>query len=580
MYGMRHVIGLGTCLSNMERDRTSDWRAVGRSAEYHTAGRGSKVGCIHVQVLASGTWDAPPGLLLTCERTNSLGYLINCGEGTHKFCVEHKMRLVGKLQRILLTRLDWDAAGGLPDVLLTMGDHVDHKGSVALHGPAPLSTLVSSFRGFVHRRALPQWVSETPGDWPDAAPHSLEESGMTVTPILLSRNVGASANLTADTLTAAAAADAPAGDEAGGGAEVKVEPDVKLEPEPKRRKLETPDVIAASAIGDTAMLARMAATEMSDAAMADSPAMKLDIDGAIGSPPADGALFASRTGPAPSLCWLMEMPPVPPKFNAAEAERLGVPSGNLRAALCRGETVTLDDGTLVQPDDVLHGGADGELLLIADCPTLDHLEILASHPSLQPHVCDAPSRPLYAIIHLTPASVSSTREYVSWCASLPASTTHLFTQYTPQDQRFAFIASARMQLKLHGVHEGVFPKPQQQPMVKSEAPSSCLPAGLPASAIAADMLSKLVLRPTIRAGIDRTDEESLVRWQDSTGSYNTLAESELQYELTLTPRLRQILQSLPSSLLLPEGTWQYDLRGGVTNPPPPPRAPVPSPPPP
>ena len=70
---------------------------------YQKAGRGAKVGCIHLQVLAGGTWDAPPMLLLTCERADSLGYLINCGEGAQRFCVEHKMRLAGKLQRVLFT---------------------------------------------------------------------------------------------------------------------------------------------------------------------------------------------------------------------------------------------------------------------------------------------------------------------------------------------------------------------------------------------------------------------------------------------------------------------------------------------
>ena len=46
-----------------------------------------------------------------------------------------------------------------------------------------------------------------------------------------------------------------------------------------------------------------------------------------------------------------------------------------------------------------------------------------------------------------------------------------------------------------------------------------------------------------------------------TGAYNTLAESELRWELTQTPKLVHILRTLPKELLLPEGTWQYELRG-------------------
>ena len=63
------------------------------------AGRGAKVGCIHIQVLMSGIVDAP--LLIIDVRARRLGYLINCGEGIQRFCVEHKMRLVGKLQRFI-----------------------------------------------------------------------------------------------------------------------------------------------------------------------------------------------------------------------------------------------------------------------------------------------------------------------------------------------------------------------------------------------------------------------------------------------------------------------------------------------
>ena len=48
--------------------------------------------------------------------------------------------------------------------------------------------------------------------------------------------------------------------------------------------------------------------------------------------------------------------------------------------------------------------------------------------------------------------------------------------------------------------------------------------------------------------------------QDSSGAYNTLAESELRWELTQTPRLMPILRTLPQSLLLPEGSWQHALR--------------------
>ena len=79
---------------------------------------------------------------------------------------------------------------------------------------------------------------------------------------------------------------------------------------------------------------------------------------------------------------------------------------------------------------------------------------------------------------------------------MPHSARQLFTGFTPQPQRFAFIASARMQLKLHGIHEKVFPKPLQMATVHEGA----LPPGLPPHGINADMLCRVVLRPTKNAG--------------------------------------------------------------------------------
>ena len=647
------------------------------------AGRGAKVGCIDVRVLMSGTWDAPPALLLTIERTDQVGYLINCGEGMQRFAVEHKMRLAGKLQRIFFTRLCWDTVGGLPGMLLTMSDG-GHPGTVRLHGPPRLPQLVGSFRGFVNYRAIPQSVSETPDDWADGLPMALDESGIVATPLFvhLSPPIPARApapptpapptpSPAADGTTAAGDAthandDATMADEAADGdvpanATREVETAAARaanEPAAKRPRLAsastmrmaqpTPASAAATASGDGGTrrgvppLASSAsagtegstfeearAAEAAAAAAAASDAMQstagdsfLVDSAALGSTalPSHDAAFPPGPASSPeavaSVCWLLEMPPVPPKFNAAAAERLSIPPGHLRAQLCAGAAVTNTKGVTVTPEEVLEGGEAGELILIVDVPSANHIERLSDHPALRAHTAEAMQtkeaeeaaaaaveaaaeaaaaagggepggdddgrarraaaerkrarerhRPLHAVIHLSPADVCRDARYIAWCASLAPSTQHLFTQFPPQPQRFAFVASARMQLKLHGIHSGVFPKPLQLP-TKGEDPdptsadgggAMALPAGMPASATAADMLCRLVLRPMGSRGVDRTDEELLTRWQDSKGEYNTLAESELRWELTQTPRLLHSLRSLPAALQLPEGSWQHAL---------------------
>ena len=154
------------------------------------AGRGAKIGRVELHVLCSGTWDAAPSLLLTVERKETHGYLINCGEGTMRFCAEHHMKLTPHLTRVLFTRQTWDVIGGLPDVLLTRfaerekySDKVDVC-RAKVHGLSRLPQLIGSFHDFVRREALPQEVTESPDQWPDSEGRCFEESGLQAGDIL------------------------------------------------------------------------------------------------------------------------------------------------------------------------------------------------------------------------------------------------------------------------------------------------------------------------------------------------------------------------------------------------------------
>ena len=144
--------------------------------------RERRVGGLELQVLASGTWDAPASLFLTSLQSGD-SYLFNCGEGLQRFCQEHGLKMAGRLRRVLLTRLTWEAIGGLPGALLTMHS-TDHGGALRVHGPTGVAALVSSFRHFVVRSALPAAVTEHASDF-SAPPLLLDEIGVRATPLLL-----------------------------------------------------------------------------------------------------------------------------------------------------------------------------------------------------------------------------------------------------------------------------------------------------------------------------------------------------------------------------------------------------------
>jgi hypothetical protein len=621
------------------------------------AGRGSKVGCIEVRVLSSGTWDAPPMLLLTCERMDTYGYLINAGEGLQRFCVEHKMRLVNKLQRVLFTRMTWDATGGVPGLLLTMADG-GHAGTVKLHGPARLPQLVSSFRRFVVQHAMPQLVSETPEDWPDAIGQTFGESGIRATPVLLNpgamgAEMGAfgESGIRATPVLLNPGAEAM-GAEMGAGSPPRGKPAEDAEdatgvradePAAKRRRLEGDGCGSVVSAAASVVAAASPAAAASSAAAAGSPLGGGGDSSMFGNPGLSGSMPpgpAASAASMPSLCWVLEMPPVPPKFDAAAAEALGVPSGPLRARLCDGRPVTLPNGHVITPNMVLTGGSRGEIVLIVDCPSVAHVEPLARHPTVAQFyrtngaaeagdastaahrdtsmneedmagaqdgaaeagaqdgaaeagavagaeagavpgavpdpgtsieaddgngggggddgggggddgdaVFEAPAcgevnaaaaaaavdddgwakalyhadggPQLHLVLHLSPPHVCATELYADWCRQLPPTTRQVFVNLTPQPQRFAFVASARLQLKLHGIHADVFPRPLQMPSLWGGQPLPPSLGSLPLSDVA-DMLCRIVIRPIQRAGLNREDEETLLRWQDSQGTYNTL----------------------------------------------------------
>ena len=70
----------------------------------------------------------------------------------------------------------------------------------------------------------------------------------------------------------------------------------------------------------------------------------------IGEDELGGELGGVMGGGASAVCWLLEMPGVPPKFDGKAADALQVPRGPLRGVLCAGKPATLADGRVIQPE--------------------------------------------------------------------------------------------------------------------------------------------------------------------------------------------------------------------------------------
>eukprot|EP00049_Salpingoeca_infusionum_P018302 m.356594 g.356594 ORF g.356594 m.356594 type:complete len:919 (+) comp17587_c0_seq1:304-3060(+) len=99
-------------------------------------------GMAHLQIICSTPDTAPAAFLFTGQRR----YLFNCGEGTQRFCSEHKIRLAN-VTDVFLTQSTWECMGGLPGMLITLTDSTEAQPQ--LHGPPELANLMAGMRTFM-----------------------------------------------------------------------------------------------------------------------------------------------------------------------------------------------------------------------------------------------------------------------------------------------------------------------------------------------------------------------------------------------------------------------------------------------
>ncbi|OLL25693.1 Ribonuclease Z 1 [Neolecta irregularis DAH-3] len=99
------------------------------------------------------------------------------------------------------------------------------------------------------------------------------------------------------------------------------------------------------------------------------------------------------------------------KLDGKKANLLGARREQL-GMLCRGESVTLDDGTVIRPEEVLGPEKEGNSTFIIDCPSAHYIKSLIENEQLRTF------RPAY-IVHLAPVEVLNNPEYKLWREQFP-----------------------------------------------------------------------------------------------------------------------------------------------------------------
>jgi ribonuclease Z len=200
---------------------------------------------------------------------------------------------------------------------------------------------------------------------------------------------------------------------------------------------------------------------------------------------------------------------IPGKFDMKAAVALGVPNGPQRGKLVRGETITLEDGTVVTPEMCVGPEQPGPRVIILDLPTLDHVRELMERQESSPAFGDVGDASV--VVHIAKSDVVSSHEYAEMVKGVFGSATnasHVFANSAAMDQIPVFAASARIQARLHALHADVFPEvnpPPSPPPSPSRAKNSNyrekVPDGIQ-NAVAGKNMFKFNLIPLKNAGPD------------------------------------------------------------------------------
>lgn len=114
-------------------------------------------------------------------------YLFNAGEGTSRSSTQRKANL-SRVSNIFVSRVGWEAIGGLPGVLMSMAD--GQRASESLYGPDGLRYALATMRTYAKRDIMKLEVNEIPGQ-PSASSSSAtaSSSGLAATPFFSDDNL-------------------------------------------------------------------------------------------------------------------------------------------------------------------------------------------------------------------------------------------------------------------------------------------------------------------------------------------------------------------------------------------------------
>jgi ribonuclease Z len=129
-----------------------------------------------------------------------------------------------------------------------------------------------------------------------------------------------------------------------------------------------------------------------------------------------------RTKPHPAaVSYICQGVPLPRKFNAKAALKLGLKLGPACGQLQKGISVTLDDGRVITQDMVCDPEIPGHVFMVVDCPHISYIDNLVNSSKFKDYQIGG-TRTVNAIIHYVSKNVLQDKRYKRWLQTFDTTT--------------------------------------------------------------------------------------------------------------------------------------------------------------
>ncbi|KAF9206105.1 Zinc phosphodiesterase ELAC protein 2 [Haplosporangium sp. Z 27] len=428
----------------------------------------------YVQILSTGTEDCSPSVAFHID---SRRYLINCGEGTQRLCLESKFRL-SKLKAMLFTRVNWETFGGAPGMLLTLS--AGEISDIKLLGGENLTHALISTRHFIYRDTMKVDTLEFGDDvntyndgtlrvtavltYPEDFVNTLSNNSPTQTPS--GSNDGLKRDMS-DAILTNTGSKRSSGDQLSSLSHAHEHQ--SMTPQELRKEMLSKMFNLKNPKPPTAKKVKLdprakVVTDVDQIAT-------LQSETSCGPPKTINTKWmnAPRTNPNPvAISYILQSPDYVGKFNKDTAIALGLVAGPQFSKLVRGESVVNKSGETVHPHQVISGARPGRVFMVIDCPSVKYLSsLLNAREFKQFQVSESESgleteaNKLKAecIVHLSGHSILSHPEYIAWMERFGPETKHIIANSDYCSQKLIWKSQARSCLRLSKLDPTIFPLP-------------------------------------------------------------------------------------------------------------------------